>query len=99
MGFFSDFAEVCNTISYATFDTLIYEATEQSNKVSEKYQKRLSDPNFKTAREVHRIMMSSTAEARKAFHISVADTSKSEAKSTQTTAKKPRKQPQSQQSN
>ena len=71
MSFFSDFAEVCNTISYATFDTLIYEATEQSNKVSQKYQKRLADPNFKTSREIHRIMMSSTAEARKAFHISV----------------------------
>ena len=81
MGFFSDFAEVCNTISYATFDTLIYEATEQSNKVSAKYQKRLEDPNFKTSREVHRIMMSSTAEARKAFHINV-DASKPEAKPT-----------------
>ena len=97
MGFFSDFAEVMNTISYATFDTLIYEATEQSNKVSEKYQKRLEDPNFKTAREVHRIMMSSTAEARKAFHIT-ADASKPAQPKPATKKPRTRKQAQPQQS-
>lgn len=76
MGFWSDFAETFNTVAYASFDTIAFEATEQSNRVATKYQQRLTDPNYRSARENHRIMMSMNADAaRKAFHIN-AETSK-----------------------
>ena len=88
MGFWSDFAETFNTVAYASFDTIAFEATEQSNKVAAKYQQRLADPNYRSARENHRIMMSMNADAaRKAFHIN-AETKPAEASKPE--AKKPR---------
>lgn len=71
MSFFSDFSTTFNEIADATFNTLVFKANKQSNEVGQEYAKLLSDPNFKTTREVKRILMMDANQARKAFGINL----------------------------
>lgn len=88
MSFFSDFSTTFNEIADATFNTLVFKANKQSNEVGQEYAKLLSDPNFKTTREVKRILMMDANQARKAFGINL-DAS-NPAQSQPQPAKKPR---------